>query len=119
MKKQSEFGKGLCYCLGLFLAHKESITSQLEAYKSIKSTPERAYQMWFYTAGDHLFEFQDSQAPKGLKKRCSEFKDFVFDRRGIEEVSKKEFLWAIKEAKDLLRLIDKKNGVEVEEGQWE
>ena len=118
-ESQSEFGKGLCYCLGLFLAHADRIRKDIETYKEIKSTPERAIQMWFYGAADHLFEFQADQAPKGLKKRCRTFQDFVLERRMIEELSKEDFDWAIQEGKDLLRLIDQKNGIETDKGQFE
>ncbi len=63
MTKESEFGKGLCYCLGLFLAHKGRITSDVKTYKSI-GDGNRAYSMWFYGATDHLYEFDAENAPK-------------------------------------------------------
>ena len=111
----SEFGKGLCYCLGLFLAHEENIHQYLESYKST------AYSMWFYAAADHVSELRWEDAPKGLKTRCKRFGNKVWNLRLPldNSATKEDFHWAVKEAKTLLRLIDKANGVQVEEGEYE
>jgi hypothetical protein len=44
MKEESEFGKGLSYCLALFLAHDEH-----KVY-------EEDYSLWFNGAADYLYE---------------------------------------------------------------
>jgi len=121
-KEESEFGKGLCYCLGLFLAHAGRISSDLKAYESI-GNEEKAYSMWFYAAADHLYDFQPKYAPKGLIKRCKSFQDRVLSLRlpmaGEPEATESDYNWAIQEAKDLLRLIDKKNSVPTGKGRNE
>ena len=58
----SEFGKGLCYCIGLFLAHAE---------REVKT--ERDAGLWFNAASDHLIELQVEDAPKSVRNRLKEF----------------------------------------------
>lgn len=120
----SEFGKGLCYCLGLFLEHGPRYNADREAYKeSSKGGSDLGVEMWFYAAGDHLFEFQPEHAPEGLKERCRTFRNKVLAFRlsfhGDVRPTEKDFDWAIQEAKELLRLIDSANGVPTEKGTWE
>lgn len=117
----SEFGKGLCYNLGLFIAHSDSLMSSIEHYKDI-GREKMAYEMWFNGAGDHLFEFQPEYAPKHLRKRCEKLKDKVLDFRISvmgNGATAEDVKWTTQEAKDLLRLIDKANGVPVEKGDYE
>ena len=111
MKSESEFGKGLTYCLGLFLAHAERVN---------KSFSEKdRYGMWFNAAGDHVFDLQTEKAPnKSLVKRCKKFRGKVLTWR-MEKATKSDFSWAIQEAKDLLRLIDRANNVPTQGGRWE
>jgi len=116
----SEFGQGLCYNLGLFLAH----TGEIDFYRKSLSDENRAYSMWFYAAADHLYDFEWKDAPtKHLRNRCAEFRHKILSLRlpmGEQAVAtKKDFEWATQEAKDLLRFIDKANGVEVTKGNWE
>lgn len=67
---KSEFGKGLCYNLGLFLAHAERNFTNIENDKD--------YGIWFYCAADHLFDFQAERAPtKYLQGRCKAFRKRV------------------------------------------
>lgn len=117
---KSEFGRGLCYNLGLFLAHAERIESMKIAYKAI---PHRMYSMWFYSAADHLYDFQPESAPKHLRKRCGKFMGRVLSLRlpldEEKEAVAKDYEWAIQEAKNLLRLIDKAHGVKTQKGCWE
>ena len=111
---ESEFGKGLCYCLGLFLAHAD----RGERDGSCIGCAE----MWFNGAADHLFELQAESAPPEIRGRVSEFQDkclawrLCFDG---PEATKEDKAWAIQEAKDLLLLIDQHNGVPVCKGSWE
>lgn len=126
----SEFGKGLCYCLGLFLAHADRIHSQLETYSNLrKANPDlfkedSAVEMWFNGAADHFFEFQPDSAPtSALRRRCKELGKLCLKWRlplyGDKKPTIDDAVWAIQEAKDLLRLIDEANGIPTEKGQWE
>lgn len=103
----SDFGAGLTYCLGLFLAHTKSIMETVE---------KQTFRLWFYEAGDHLLDFQYEQAPtEELKNRCKQFRDKVLCWRlphnENEEPTKANYTWAIQEAKDLLMEIDKANNI--------
>lgn len=61
---RSEFGKGLAYCLGLFLAHADRLRSEKQTYKhsdheSIAKELGATYSMieverWFSGAAEHL-----------------------------------------------------------------
>lgn len=118
----SEFGKGYCYCLGLFLAHADRIRQDLKDYERI-GRKEEAYAMWFYSAADHMFEFLPEYAAKGLRKRSEKFRDRVLELRlPMDEglaATESDYMWAVQEAKDLLRLTDRSYGVPTEKGQWE
>jgi len=106
----SEFGKGLTYCIGLFLAHAERAIFQDD------------YGMWFNGASDHLYELDPSTLPKRLENRVNRFKDKCIEWRlmwGDDKPTKENFEWSIQEAKDLLRAIDKNNGVKTKKGGWE
>jgi len=122
MTKKSEFGKGLCYNLGLFLGHEGNIRGDLSVYKKT-GDESRAYSMWFYTSADHLFEFEAEDAPKRLVKRCQKFRAKVLSLRLPQfddaKATKEDFVWAIQEAKDLLRLIDRANGIKAIKGCFE
>ncbi len=118
----SEFGKGYVYCLGLFLAHADRILSDINAYKAI-GDEQRAYSMWFYSAADHLFDFDPQAAPTvELRQRCAAFKDRVLSLRlptDRPQATEKDYAWAVQEAKDILRLTDKANGIDTIKGSWE
>lgn len=111
---KSEYGKGLCYCLGLFIAH------ELWDVEGLEQRPES----WFYGAADHLFQLRYEDAPtKYLAQRCKAFRIKCLTWRlpmfPKERPKNKDKLWAIAEAKILLRLIDKANGVKTERGMFE
>ena len=94
----SEFGKGLCYCIGLFLAHAE---------REVKT--ERDAGLWFNAASDHLIELQVEDAPKSVRNRLKEFAEKCLNfghGSDMYEATKKDVSWAVEEAKELLRLID-------------
>lgn len=107
----SKFGKGLTYCIGLFLAHADR---QIYA---------NDYSMWFYGAADHLYDLElPNWLPEKLEKRLKQFQGKCITWRlilGKNEVTKKDFDWAINEAKSLLMLIDKHFNVKVKKAQWE
>ena len=105
--KQSEFGRGCGYCLGLFLAHVGNFEQKLKCSTA---------SMWFYAAADHLYEFQiPDMMSKKFSKRAHEFGKFVFARRLVMDSDKKptrkDVYWAIDEAKELLRLLDEELGI--------
>ena len=119
--EQSEFGKGLTYCLGLFLAHADREMLKWER------DPD-GVQMWFNGASDHLYDLQVDSAPFLLQKRLQVLKDKCLDwghGSGLMSVdksdlpTKKDKAWALDEAKDLLYELDKANGIPVEKGQWQ
>ena len=114
---KSEFGKGLTYCLGLFLAH-------AERFKEVReSTPEAYAECWFNASSDHLYELQWEQAPtEYLQGRAERFQAKCLNwGHGFpkKKATQEDVEWALQEAKDLLRLIDKARGVSVGKGVWE
>lgn len=110
---KSDFGKGLTYCLGLFLAHSERIY-----YSENDKIKELEYRTFFYTSSDHLYDLQIESAPKSVRTKLKNFREFCFQRR-LDNGTRKDMQWAIQEAKDLLRLIDKANGVKTIKGGYE
>jgi len=122
---KSEFGKGLGYCLGLFLAHdgrRQDFMKMEETYKKGKSDTWCHASTWFNGVGDHFFEFLPEHMPKHLVKRAEKLKDKCLTWRcgyGGDEPTWEDAAWALQEAKDLLRLIDKHNGVPVQKGDFE
>lgn len=109
----SEFGKGLTYCLGLFLCHSE------RDYMKETDRIINNIGLWFNGAGDHLFELQiPISLPFDIRVRLKEFKDKVITWR-CSEPTKENKEWAIREAKDLLRLLDEHIGIKTSKGDWE
>ncbi|MHA1302333.1 MAG: hypothetical protein ACTSPI_01340 [Candidatus Heimdallarchaeaceae archaeon] len=110
-QRESEFGKGLTYCLGLFLCHSE------RDYNSIED--DLQHELWFNGAGDHLFELV---IPKNLsiklKNRLKKLQKNVLNWR-MSNATKNDKVWAIQEAKELLRLIDEFYGIKTIKGSWE
>lgn len=110
-KKTSEFGKGLTYCIGLFLAHTER-----EIY-------DKNYHIWFNGASDHLYDLDLSTIEnKSLKKRLSKWRSKVIHwGHGFSppKATEKDFNWSIQQAKDFLREIDTKIGLKTIQGFWE
>src|SRR3990167_4815839 len=100
----SDFGRGLTYCLGLFIAHECKNRHLHEQYPLLIST-------WFNGASDHLYELDVDNAPPKLKKRIKKFRDEVLDLghgSGMlsDEITEGDIDRYIKEAKEILRLID-------------
>jgi len=131
---KSEFGKGLCYCLGLFLCHSErtslfskEIRENMNSDPNLKRTEEswddHDAELWFNGASDHFYDLQiPEDLPKSIQKRLKILADRAL-RWGhgfmMGNCKAKDKQWAIQEAKDLLRLIDKFHGVKTQKGQWE
>jgi hypothetical protein len=117
----SEFGKGLTYCLGLFLAHAERFRDQ--AYMS--ALGKDRMEMWFNAASDHLYDLQipETLTPE-LSSRLIEFQSKClrwghgFDLTDAEKATEADMDWSLKEAKELLLEIDKHFGIPVEEATW-
>lgn len=122
---KSEFGKGLCYSLGLFLCHADKFKAERNFRRDKeleKKFPNHCAESWFNGASDHLYEIQWEQAPKHLQKRIKKFSDKCLNwGHGFprEKCTDKDVIEAIQEAKDLLRLIDKANGIKTIRGNWE
>jgi len=119
---RSEFGKGLTYCLGLFLCHSERDWLITEDDKA-KGNINKPY-MWFYVAADHLFDLEIPETlPKSLQNRLKKFQSKVLHWRlpmdEKDNATEEDKQWAIQEAKDLLRLIDKHFGIKTQKGDWE
>lgn len=120
---ESEFGKGLTYCLGLFLAHAERVKEMRQVYAKISTEDQNIWaEMWFNGAADHLFDLViPDQLSPNLKDRLSTFQSKCLHwRMALENrATGDDVTWAIQEAKNLLRLIDQQYGIEVIQGQWE
>jgi len=111
----SDFGKGLTYCLGLFLAHSgREIGTTSESYDA---------GIWFNGASDHLYDLQiPEDLLGGLQSRLKRFQRKVLGwGHGFtaETPTERDQQWAIQEAKNLLRLIDKSHGIKTQRGHWE
>ena len=120
---QSEFGKGLVYCLGLFLAHECKFERERHLLGETQSKECGVAFLWFNSARDHLLELDWQSAPKRLQGRLKAFQDKVLNLGVVfnkfDNPTDEDVFWACQEAKDLLRLIDKTNGVSVMKGEWE
>lgn len=115
-KKTSEFGKGLTYCIGLFLAHSE---------REIHNTgTDRDYALWFNGSSDHLYDLDLSKVEgNSLKKRLSEWRGKIIHwGHGFSppNATEKDFNWSVQQAKNFLREIDDKLiGSKTIKGSWE
>lgn len=121
MSEKSEFGKGLTYCLGLFLTHAERNTDVFTKISTELGYKDDGPEMWFNGAADHLFELQVDAAPRGLRKRLENFKEKCLHWRmamGRGDATKEDVKWAITEAKELLLEIDRAWNVPVEKASW-
>jgi len=117
--KPSEFGKGLTYCLGLFLAHAERY-NELNEYKSESNF---ACFMFFNGASDHLYEMQiPEDFPATLQNRLKIFQGRCIQfGHGMDITKSKEedVMEAIGEAKSLLLEIDKFFGIDTKKARWD
>ena len=135
--QKSEFGKGLTYCLGLFLCHSErdlfgSAKGGGKKYEEemdkrmVGNNSKKDYsystELWFNGASDHLYDLQiPEELPIPLKKRLAQFQNKIINwGHGFHcDVTKEDKAWAIQEAKELLILIDKFHGVKIQKGRWQ
>ena len=125
MKKTSEFGKGLVYCLGLFLSHAERYKYQKEEYERMGVSNEfisNQPKMWFNGASDHLYEIEiPKKINKELRDRIRSFQDRCLDYgHGFKSNVKEKYVtWSIQEAKDLLFEIDKLLEIKPIKATWD
>lgn len=118
---KSDFGQGLCYCLGLFIAHEHKFMESRELMK--KSKLDWA-GMWFNASSDHFYDLQIPQKLNSslrtrlrkLQRKCLHWGHGFSNK---DEAKETDVVWAIQEAKTLLRLIDKANGIATKKGTWE
>lgn len=116
MSKTTEFGRGLTYCLGLFLAHAERNWNG-DLRKMNQS-------IWFNAASDHLYELIIPETlPKELQKRLKKFKEEMLEyghgNKYFNSVfTEEDVRKAVDEAKTLLLLIDKAYGIKALKAEW-
>lgn len=118
----SEFGKGLSYCLGLFLAHADRNRGIIYE-KDISNVPSFEAMLWFSGASDHLYELETDYAPESIKNDIVEFKERCLDfgHGGLlkKEPSFDDVDKAISEAKYFLLQIDLANKIPAEVGDFQ
>ena len=108
----SEFGRGLNYCLGLFLAHAERKDHE---YSGVVD-----YSMWFNGAADHLYEMEIPDfLPSKLQTRLGVFQTKCLHWRLDDSCTKECKVWAIEESKRLLLEIDKEFKIETMVADYE
>ena len=119
---KSEFGDGLVYCLGLFLAHQEDYPSKKEIYEKNKIDTKHVPTLWFSGASDHLYGLHiPDDFPNELKVRLGKLKRKCLGfGHGMDwdKVKDEDVYWAIDEAKSLLLLIDKHFKIPSIEAKW-
>jgi hypothetical protein len=120
MKKQrSEFGRGLAYCLGNFLAHE----GRLMVFDCNRVNVKKDYGLWFYGSTDHLFDLEvPKEYPLKLKKKILAFRDrCLYLRLPMDgyKATEKDFRRATGEAREILMEIDKRIGVKSVKGDYE
>lgn len=117
-KKESEFGRGLCYCLALFLCHSErdyNISNEKE-----RNVSNSLWFNGFNAAGDHLVELEiPKKLPKKIKERLTNLKNKVLKWRDTNTSNTQDKDWAVSEAKELIMLIDKFNGIKTCQASWD
>ena len=123
---QSEFGRGITYCLGLFLCHVpggatyDSIAfSEFEPGSDDELKQKLLYSSWFYGAADHLYEIDTEGCSDEINSKIEELREFAFSkRRGIG--TKEDVFKCKRMALDILMKIDEDIlKTDVQRGDWE
>lgn len=120
IEHESDFGKGLVYCLGLFLCHSEREYGLREQDKRLFKV-----DTWFNGASDHFYDMEiPNSLPESLRSRLTELRDKClswghgFGLDGLPPATEANRKWAIDEAKELLRLLDEHFGIATLKASW-
>ena len=133
---QDQFGRGLCYSLALFLSHEANFKYTLAEIEMMSAegalrfdgsagadepgrqiTHERLASIrWFSRAANPIRNMEiPNHLPVEIQTRLTQLKQkchrWSFPNGSGENPSKRDVLWAIEEAKELIRLIDVHHGV--------
>jgi len=114
---KSEFGRGFIYNLILFSKHWWKHYDNLEKYY----ITEKALEMWFNGASDHLYELEIPERYKGTE--IGRLAKWIQDKglywgHGFErKPTQKDFDRMFKKIEKLARLIDNELGVETKEAE--
>lgn len=111
MKSESTFGKGLTYCLGLFLSHAERTMENGKPMEAV---------IWFNGAADHLYDMEIPDfLPEKLREEMVSFRGKCIRWRLYDNPTVADQEWAVAMAKTFLREIDRQMGVDVVKGTFE
>lgn len=106
-EKETEFGRGLTYCLGLFLAHADRNMN----FSGDSSKEDLYAEAWFNGASDHLYDLEIERVKDSkLRARLLKFQKKVLHWGHGFAAPRATFAdrnWSIAEAKDLLYEIDR------------
>jgi len=118
---ESEFGKGLTYCIGLFLCHSERHFDESEGAKNAREITGKIYGdygLWFNGAADHLFDLEiPNNLPDPLIDDIKEWRSRCLFLK-MHPANKVDFEHSIKKAKEFLLRIDEHFGVETIQAEW-
>lgn len=134
--KQEQFGRGLCYSLALFLSHEANFKYTLAEIEMMSAegalrfegsaeadepgrhaTHDRLASIrWFSRAANPIRNLEiPNHLPVEIQSRLTKLKQncrcWSFPDVSSENPSKRDVLWAIEEAKELIRLIDVHHGI--------
>lgn len=129
MKKKittSEFGKGFTYNLFLFAKHWWRLADQLKTWEEMREKSPSLFSetgcisLWFNGAGDHFFEFKipDQWKDHKIGILATGLQNTAIEWRMKELGDKKAFDNFFERCEELMMLIDKELGIEVEKAQW-
>jgi hypothetical protein len=99
-----------------FLAHQDRWADARNKVAEFKAA------IWFYGAGDHIIEMNIPESlPNNIKIKAKKFKAFVLARRqsSLDNFLNTDIDYALKEAKDILLMVDKHLGAKTTRGSWE
>lgn len=133
---QEQYGRGLCYSLALFLSHEANFKYTLAEIEMMSAegvirfdgsakadeqdrqdTHDRLASIrWFSRAANPIRNLEiPNHLPVEIQSRLTKLKQncrcWSFPDVSSENPSKRDVLWAIEEAKELIRLIDVHHGV--------
>lgn len=122
---KSEFGKGLTYCLGMFIAHEHWIRKLREIEQKCQGELFEGVfpRMWFDGAADHLYGLYIPESlPEEIKHDLETLRKRSIHLKCARSEGKVEWdtvHWALDYARKILRDIDEYLGAETEKGEWQ